>query len=60
MENLNKVRKSHANVGNITKNLPSDHYRISMNTITSIGFLTTDCLQSFFVVFLLNESANLT
>lgn len=48
VENLNKVRKCHANVGNITKILPSDHYRISMNTITSVGFLTTDCLKSFF------------
>ena len=43
VENLNKVRKCHANVGNITKILPSDHYRMSMNTITSVGFLTTDC-----------------
>ena len=56
--NLNKVRKCHANVGNITKILPSERYWISMNTITSTGFLTTDC--SFFLVFLLNEHANLT
>ena len=48
VENLNKVRKCHANVGNNTKILPSERYWISMNTITSIGFLTTDCLKSFF------------
>lgn len=60
VENLNKVRKCHANVGNVTKILPSQHYWISMNTITSTGFLTTDCLKSFFLEFLLNEGANLT
>ena len=48
VENLNKVRKCHANVGNNTKILPSERYWISMNTIASIGFLTTDCLKSFF------------
>ena len=47
VKNLNKVRKCHGNVGNITKILPSEHYWISMNTITSIGFLTTDCFKSF-------------
>ena len=47
VKNLDKVRKCHGNVGNITKILPSEHYWISMNTITSIGFLTTDCLKSF-------------
>lgn len=48
VKNLNKVCKCHGNVGKITKILPSEHYWISMNTITSIGFLTTDCLKSFF------------
>ena len=48
VENLNKVRKCHANVSNNTKILPSERYWISMNTIASIGFLTTDCLKSFF------------
>lgn len=47
VKNLNKVRKCHGNVGNITKILPSEHYWISMNTITSIGCLTTDCFKSF-------------
>ena len=47
VKNLNKVRKCHGNEGNIAKILPSEHYWISMNTITSIGFLTTDCFKSF-------------